>query len=142
MHATKQNNSIGPRTVRYAKAGLTIGSVLCALPLLSYLLFGNTAFDEFHTSVVAVLLLYVLGGFVAGGLVGIVMPIIRSDFMAGVVGSIVGIIGAFAMQVLDTSAKIWSFDSVATVLVVGIGLGGSIGVIYRRGSNATSCDQE
>lgn len=142
MHATKQSNSLVPRTLHYAKAGLVIGSVLCALPLLSYLLFGNAAFNEFHTPVLTVLLLYVIGGLVAGGLVGIVMPVIRSDFMAGVVGSAVGILGALAMQILDTSAKLRSFDSVATVLVVGIGLGGSIGVIYRRGPSATSRDEE
>jgi uncharacterized membrane protein len=119
---------------------LAIGSVLCALPLLSYLLFGSTAFNELHTSVLTVVSLYIIGGLVAGGLVGIVMPIIRSDFMAGLVGSVVGILGSLAMQIMDTSVKAWTFDSVATVLVLGIGLGGSLGIAYRRGSNVTPGD--
>lgn len=123
------------RTVRYSKWGIGIGGFLCILPLLSYLLFGSKAFDELNTSLPKVLLLYIVGGCVAGILVGVVMPIIRSDFMAAVVGSVVGILATGAMQIMETGITTWTFDSIATVVVLGIGLGGALGVAYRRSSN-------
>lgn len=112
MPVTKQNKvdeaGVVTRTAHYGKWGLSLGGVLCVLPILSYLLFGSKAFDDLNTSLPKVLGLYIVGGCVAGALVGLVMPIIESDFVAAVVGSIVGILAAYAIQILDTNIKVWT----------------------------------
>ena len=136
MRVTRQNKAdktgVVTRTARYGKWGLSLGGVLCALPILSYLLFGSKAFDELNTSLPKVLGLYIVGGCVAGALVGLVMPIIESDFIAAVVGSVVGILAACAIQILDTNTQPWTFDSIAIAIVWGVGLGGPLGVSFRR----------
>jgi len=49
MHATKRNESaeagLAQRTIRYGKWGIRIGGVLCILPIISYVLFGNLGFN-------------------------------------------------------------------------------------------------
>ena len=139
MHATKRNapaeSDMVHRTARYGKMGIAIGGVLCVLPIASYILFGTRGFDELHTSLPKVLLLYVVGGCVAGALVGIVMPIVRSDFMAGVVGSIIGIMAGCAIQIMDPTGSAWATDGIVTSIIFGIGVGAPSGVLSRRDAN-------
>jgi len=142
MHATRRNESaeagLAQRTIRYGKWGIRIGGVLCVLPIISYVLFGSLGFNALHTSLPKVLALYIVGGCIAGGLVGIVMPIIRSDFMAGVIGSVIGIMGGCAIQIMDPTANAWATDGIVTSILVGVALGGTLGVAYHRSSNDSS----
>lgn len=142
MHATERNESaeagLAQRTIRYGKWGIRIGGVLCILPILSYVLFGNRGFNELHTSLPKVLALYIVGGCIAGALVGVVMPIIRSAFMAGVVGSVIGTIGGCAINIMDPTVNAWAKDEIVISILFGIALGGTLGVAYHRSSNDSS----
>ena len=142
MLVTKQNRvmeeGVRERAVRYGRWGATAGGILCVLPLISYLLGGDTAFNELHTSLPSVITLYIVGGCTVGVLVGVVMPLIKSAVVGGVVGSLIGIAGASAIQVMDSPSDFWTGASIFAILVEGIGVGGSLGVaLYRRNSRAT-----
>lgn len=138
MPATKGNsageNGVVRRAARYSAWGIGIGSFLSILPLLAYMLFGSKPFADLHTSLPKVLAIYVLGGCIAGALVGLVMPMIRSDVIAAVVGSIVGVLFACAIQIMDASGEGWTSASIFAVVVAGVVIGGSLGVFYRRDS--------
>lgn len=62
------------------------------------------------------------------------MPLIRSDTIAGLVGAIIGVMGASAILIMDTRDPWWAPGNIFVVLMAGIPLGGALGVNYRRSS--------
>lgn len=142
MLVTRQNRvveeGVRERAVRYGRWGATAGGILCVLPLISYVLGGDMAFNELHTSLPKVITLYIVGSCIVGVLVGIVVPLIKSAAVAGVVGSLIGIAGASAIQIMDSPGDFWTGASIFTIVVEGIGVGGSLGVALYRRSSRTS----
>lgn len=141
MLVTKQNRAVEEgvreRAVRYGRWGATAGGILCVLPLISYMLGGDSAFNELHTSLPKVVMLYIVGSCTIGVLIGVVMPLIKSAVVAGAVGSLIGIAGASAIQIMDSPSDFWTGASIFAIVVEGIGVGGSLGVaLYRRSSRA------
>lgn len=129
---TKLTDGMLKRVVRYGGWGLGIGGFLCLLPVLAYLLAGDRTFLELHTSFPRVVALYLVGGGVAGAIVGVTLPVIQSDVIAAVAGAIIGMLFAVAMKFMENGAAGWHLKDIAVVIILGSALGAPLGVNYRR----------
>jgi hypothetical protein len=97
--------------------GLTIAAVFSLYAIVTRIVAGPGAFDQYHMTVVSLVATYVGGALLGGTMVGLLRPITKNPFGAALVGFITAVpITAVLVRFLD-EAKTWSsFDTYIVVL--------------------------
>lgn len=112
--------------------GLKVAGVYCAYVIVLYILTGGNAFMEIGVSLPTVLVVYLLGGVVGGGLVGVLLPIAQSSLLGAMA------IGILGMAPIITGAVItvygvppWKSNAMRPIIGLSIMLGSYGGYLLR-----------
>jgi hypothetical protein len=114
------------------RTGLKIASVYCAYVTVLYLLTGAQAFEDMGVTLPAILAVYLLGGVVGGGVVGLLLPIAQSSLVGAIM------IGVFGMIPVVTGVAIsidgfppWNSDTTEAIVFISLILGAYGGYLLR-----------
>lgn len=115
-----------------AKWGLLFGSALLVIALIVHLLSGERAFSERHTSLEAMAGTYLIGGAIAGALVGALRPLTSTAAGALVVGVTAAIPVMILLRFATRQFDPWQRADTVKVIVLSIILGMPTGLSYRE----------
>jgi hypothetical protein len=87
--------------------GLAFAAFYSAAAVLIWLVRGDVAFEAQGTSLWQVLLAYVAGGMAAGVVVGLLMPLGRTRFGAGVIGFVAAVPVMFVVGMAVSPPPTW-----------------------------------
>ena len=108
-----------------------MGVALSLLALIVFLIGGEGTFASLHTSFAKAVLAYLLGGIIAGTIVGILRPLARWKAGAVVVGFLASLPVAVLFRLAAVGADGWSKRDTGVSLLFAATLGTSLGVAYR-----------
>ena len=114
-----------------ARWGLAFGLAFCGLAIVAFLIGGRATFDAQLTTFEYVLALYLAGGLISGGIVGMLRPLTERPAGAGAVGFLCGLVFGVLLRLAREGLQEWTGRDTFLVLAVAIALGIPVGLVYR-----------
>ncbi len=106
------------------RMGLLFASLFCAYAVAIFATQGSKSFDRLGVSLPAVLVVYCVGGAVAGAVVGLLRPLAVSRWGAMAVGVLAAVpVSAAALVALEGSPSRWSKDDLMGIVLYAIVMG-------------------
>jgi hypothetical protein len=122
------------RIGRLAFWGFKFGSIFAAWAAIVAAFGGSLTLNirGHHTHVGLIIGIYLVGGAAAGTVVGLLFPLVRRPIGAAFVGIIATIPIAAGVMLAYTGFAHWGIQETATVGIMAVILGSTIGVGYRE----------
>jgi hypothetical protein len=115
-----------------ASWGVMLSLVYCAFAIIQFTIQGPALASAVHVTPPAILAVYVAGGIVAGSVVGIALPIARSQVGAGVVGAVAVLPIFVMMRYAQHGSAQWNRMDVFSVVGAAVLVGGGLGLAFRE----------
>lgn len=125
--------SASARILRGTVFGARMGVYFCALALLVFLIGGNAALAaKGHPSIEKLLPVYMLGSSVAGGIGGLVAPLVTNNLRAALVGAVALMPMGVLWRIASVGFQPWTRGDTFAVGFGAFIVGAGGGVIIRR----------
>lgn len=128
----RRGRSLSQDLVLGIGGGLAIALLLCVYAAILYLLRGAESFVANDVTLGAAISVYIVGGVIAGAVVGVLLPITRWRWGAALVGFLAAMPVFAIVRALLEGFRPWTSVDTIVMILWALTLGSSVGWIYWR----------